>query len=358
MRLLTGKFLTHSKTALPSGSIDRFIKGLLFLACLAHAAVSGAEIRVQAQPLEQLTIKITRSAPAEVLSLRQSTVASQLTTTINQLPLKTGDRVAENQLVARLDCTDNQLTLEQAKAELDILAASRVLASKQLSRLNQLRKSNNASEEAINQKQAELNSVTARIKSQNIGINIARRQVGKCDIKAPFPGVITEIHSEVGNFVTPGGKIISLTDTQSIELETHLNHAELEQVMASLSLLFEHENEIYPVTVRTALTVVNSASQSRTVRLSFTETRPLAGSIGRLRWSLPGDILPASLAVERNGQRGLFIVDDSENHKTARFVPVVETNPGQPVVVDLPKTTLIVTDGRFALTDGAIIVID
>ncbi len=339
-------------------------KSLLLFSCLLQATGSGAEIRVQAQPLEQLTIKITRSAPAQVLSLRQATVASQLTTTISELPVKVGDTVTKDQLVARLDCTDHQLTLEQAKAELDVLAATRELASKQLARLNQLSKSNNASEEAINQKQSELNSVTARIKSRNISIHIARRQVGKCDITAPFPGVITGVHSEAGNFVTPGSGIISLTDTKSIELEGRLNHSELEQVTASPSLLFEREDEIYPVTVRSALTVVDSASQSRVVRLRFTGTRPLAGSIGRLRWSLPGNILPASLTVERNGQRGLFIVDDSDNaddsnnHKTARFIPLPEANPGQPVVVDLPKTTRIVTDGRFALTDGATITVD
>lgn len=238
------------------------------------------------------------------------------------------------------------------------MVTARELASKQLSRLNQLRKSNNTSEEAINQKQSELNSVTARIKSRNIGIDIARRQVEKCDITAPFPGIITRIHSEVGNFVTPGGKIISLTDTESIELEAHLNHSELEQVMASPALTFEHGNEMYPVAVRSALTVVDSTSQSRTVRLSFTGDIPLAGAIGRLRWSLSGDILPASLTVERDGQRGLFIVDDSDSHATARFIPVAEANPGLPVVVDLPKTTLMVTDGRFALTDGAIIIVD
>ncbi len=358
MQPSVGKFPAHGKTAMPPGFIDRFGKGLVLLSCLVHASLSGADIRVQAQPLEQLTIKITRSAPAQALSLRQSTVASQLTTTVSELPLKTGDRVVENQLVARLDCIDNLLTLEQAKAKLDVLAATRELASKQLSRLNQLRKSNNASEEAINQKQSQLNSVTARIKSQNIGIDIARRQVGKCDITAPFPGIITEIHSEVGNFVTPGGKIISLTDTESIELEAHLNHSELEQVMASPALAFEHGNEMYPVTVRSALTVMDSTSQSRTVRLSFTGAIPLAGAIGRLRWSLSGDILPASLTVERDGRRGLFIVDDSNSDLTARFIPVAEANPGQPVVVDLPKTTLMVTDGRFALTDGAIIIVD
>ena len=358
MQSPNSKSLAHSKIAMRPGLINRFGKGLLLLSCLTHAAITYADIRVQAQPLEQLKLKITRSAPAQALSLRQSTVASQLTTTVSELPLKVGDMVVGNQLVARLDCIDNQLTLEQAKAELDVLSAARVLASKQLSRLNQLRKSNNASEEAINQKQSELNSVTARIKSQNIGIDIAQRQVGKCNITAPFPGIITEIHSEVGNFVTPGGKIISLTDTESIELETRLSHTELEQVTASPSLTFEHENEIYPVTVRSTLTVVDSASQSRAVRLNFADGKPLAGTVGRLRWSLPGDILPASLIVERNGQRGLFVVDDSGSHRTARFIPVAEANPGQPVAVDLPKTTLVVTDGRFALTDGAIIIVD
>ena len=339
-------------------SINRIVTSLLLFSSLAHAAISSADIRVQAQTLEQLKIEITHSAPALALSLRQSTVASQLTTTVSELPMKVGDMVVENQLVARLDCIDNKLTLEQAKAELDVLSAARVLASKQLSRFNQLRKSNNASEEAINQKQSELTSVTARIKSQNIGINIARRQVEKCNITAPFPGIITEIHSEVGNFVTPGGKIISLTDAETVELETRLSHTELEQVTASPALTFEYEKQIYPVTVRSTLTVVDSASQSRIVRLSFTGAKPLAGAVGRLRWSLPGDILPASLIVERNGQRGLFVVDDSGSHRTARFIPVAGANPGQPVAVDLPKTTLMVTDGRFALTEGTRIIVD
>ncbi len=325
---------------------------------LVHATVYGADVRVQAQPLEQLKITITHSAPARALSLRQSTVASQLTATISELPLETGDRVVANQLVARLDCTDNELNLEQEKAELDVLLAAKTLASKQLSRLAQLRKSNNASEEAINQKQSELNSVTARIKSRNIGINIARRQVEKCSITAPFSGIITEIHSEVGNFVMPGSKIISLTDTESIELETHLSHAEMEQVTASPSLIFEHENGSYPVTIRSALTVVDSTSQSRAVRLGFTGSKPLAGAAGRLRWSLPGNILPDSLIVERNGQRGLFVVEHSGVRSAARFIALADANPGRPVLVSLPEKTLIVTDGRFALTDGASIIVD
>ncbi len=349
---------SHSKIAMRPGSINRIGKGLLLLSCLTHAAVTCADIRVQAQPLEQLKIKITRSAPAQALSLRQSTVASQLTTTVSELPLKVGDMVVKNQLVARLDCIDNQLTLEQEKAELDVLSASKVLASKQLSRLNQLRKSNNASEEAINQKQSELNSVKARINSQNISINIARRQIEKCKITAPFSGVITEIHSEVGNFVTPGGKIISLTDTESIELETQLSHTELSQVAASPSLTFKYQNQVYPVTIRSTLTVVDASSQSRIVRLSFSDRTPLAGTVGRLRWSLPGDIVPDSLILERNGKRGLFIVDDSDTDRTARFIPVANANPGQPVAVDLPGDTLLVTEGRFALTDGTRIIVD
>lgn len=339
-------------------SISHIGRRLVLLSCLAHTPILYADIRVQAQTLEQLKIQITRSAPAQTLSLQQSTIASQLTTTVSELPLKVGDTVSENQLIARLDCIDNQLALEQAKAKLDELSAARILADKQLSRLNQLRKSNNASEETINQKQSELNSVKARIRSQNIGISIAQRQVQKCDIRAPYSGVITQIHSEVGNFVTPGGKIISLTNTESIELETQLSHTELKQTAASPSLTFEHQKQIYPVTIRSTLTVVDSASQSRIVRLSFSDKKPLAGTVGRLQWSLPGDIVPASLIVERNGQRGIFIVDDSGKRATTRFIPVTETNPGQPAAVDLPTETLIVTDGRFALNDGDPIIVD
>lgn len=326
---------------------------------LMSAMSAQAQTRVQTYPLEELVISVARSVPAQVISLREAVIASQLTSTVTNIPLLVGDIVTENQVLANLDCIDNDLSLEQSRAELSALSANRVLASQQLERLNKLRKSNNASEEEINQKQAELNVVSARIKAQSIAININERQVQKCRIQAPFPGVVTEIHSEQGNFVTPGSPVISITDTKNIELSARVNSSELEQISNSNTLLFLYNDKTYPLSIRTTLDVVDSTSQSQHMRLNFLEAKPLAGANGRLQWSLSGSILPASLVVSRNDEHGIFIIDENESSRfVARFHPIHGVNPGQPARVHLDPETLVVVDGRLGLEDGDEVKVD
>lgn len=334
------------------------VAGILSAAFLS-SGVTFAQTRIQATPLEELVIIVERSVPAEVISLREAVISSQLTSTVVDIPFLVGDVVSQNLVIAELECIDNELSLEQARAELAALSANRVLAKQQLDRLNKLRQSNNASEEEINQKQAELNVVTARIKAQNIAINIAERQVDKCAIRAPFSGVITEIHSEQGNFVTPGSAILSIVDTKNIELSARVSNSELEQILESENLGFEYNQTIYPLAVRTTLNVLDNTSQTREMRLRFPESVPLAGAIGRLQWTLSGNILPPSLVVNRNGEAGIFIVDQSDSSNlTAHFHAVPDTRPGQPVSVDMDPDTLIVVEGRLNLLDGEAVQID
>ena len=112
-------------------------------------ASGWAQTRVTTQYLDDITIEVQRSVPADVISLGEATVASQISSTVETLPLLVGDRVAQGELISTLDCTDNELLLAQAKAEIAALAANRELASRQLARLDKLRISNNASEEEI-----------------------------------------------------------------------------------------------------------------------------------------------------------------------------------------------------------------
>ena len=322
-----------------------------FLCVLFIPKALLAATHIQAESLKSLKITVNRSIPAEVISLREATVASQLSTTVTELPLLVGDYVVEQQPIARLDCQDNQLVLQQNRSELAALSANRVLASQQLERLEKLRKSNNASEEEINQKQAELNVVKARINAQNIAIKIAARQVDKCEIKAPFDGIVTEVHSASGNFVTPGSAVATVVDTKNIELSARINTTELTETENN-NLYFLYQDRTYPVQIRTVLNIVNSQTQNQYMRLRFIENNPLPGSNGRLQWTLPGTTLPASLVVNRNGESGIFIVENTSDIPVARFVAIPGAKPGQPVLVDLNEDTLIVTDGRFALADG------
>ena len=326
---------------------------------VAASDLALAQTRVQAAPLEQLRISVNRSLPAEAISLRSAAIASELTTTVVELPLLVGDEISQGELIARLDCADNVLELQQAKSELVARNANKILAQQQLDRLIKLSATNNASEEQINQKQAEVNVSTAQIKAQTIAISMAQRKVEKCEVRAPFPGVVTEVLTEVGNFVTPGTPIISLVDTDNIELSARVSIQELDQIRNAENLEFVFQGRSYPVSIRTVLSVIDPVTQSRHMRLTFTGPNALPGSNGRLQWNLSGYIVSPSLLVTRNQEQGIFVVDDSNAAaQVARFHPITGARQGQPATVDLNPDTLIVTDGRFGLRDGDGIIID
>ncbi len=333
-------------------SLNTFSSCVLFLGLL-NLTPALAQTSVEAEPVEQLAISATRSVPANVISLRQATIASQLNAMVMELPLLVGDKLEENQPIANLDCADNQLNLAQSRAQLIGLNANQDLAKKQLDRLSRLQQSHNTSEELINQKQSEVEVISARINEQLIEIDKNQRQVDKCQIIAPFAGVVSQVHSETGNYVSPGNPIVTLVDIDNIELSVQISLADLSQINQSLDIGYEFNGETYSVSLRTVLRVIDFTTQTRHMRFTFTDALPLVGSSGRLQWSRPGLIMPASLMVKRNNQHGVFVVENSNGGPAlARFVAVDGAKQGQSARVDLEPGKLVITDGRFGLSDG------
>lgn len=341
-----------------------------------------AQIRITSQPLDELQIEVKRSVPANVISLREATVASQITATILTLPLLVGEYVQAGDEVSTLDCADNVLRLSLEKADIAALVANQALAVAQLQRLQKLELTDNISADAISQKQSELEVVRARVDAQNITIQSAQRGVDKCSIRSPFAGVVTEIHSEVGNFVNPGSAIISIVDVENVELSARVSHEEIEQINAiqkrgkTPRLQFSYLGQNFPVAVRTVLQVVDAVAQNQQMRLVFSESSAPPGASGRLLWSLSGRIIPASLVVVRNHQSGVFIVvgvgenapentpeNTPENAPesvtaSAKFVAIDGARPGQPVALDMPADTLIIVDGRYSVEHGDSVVMN
>ncbi len=317
---------------------------------------ASAQVRVKVAPLDEIAIVVARSVPATVVSLRTAVVASQLSAQVTKMSLVPGDLVKKDDVIAALDCSDSTLALESARSQIEALKARQILARQQLARLNQLKQSRNASEEQVNQRQAELDVVTAEISTQSIAIRAAEIKVQRCEIKAPFTGLITALPGQVGNYLTPGSPVASVIDIDSIELKSSLLESQVDELNSNQPV-FEFSGKTWPVSIRTIFPVIDETTQTREVRFTFAEDKPAPGSIGRLRWQLSGNTIPATYLVKRNNQNGIFVVtNDSANR--AEFLPIPGSAAGQPATVDLPTDLLVVTDGRFGLQHGQEIVIE
>lgn len=136
---------------------------------------------------------------------------------IARLPFREGNRVAKNDILLELWNEDQRAQVSQAEREA-VAARSRTrevcvtadVAAKNAVRIRQLRTQNLVSEGETERAVGEADSRAAACDSardqekvSQARIDVARGQLERTILRAPFTGVVAEINGEIGEFVTP-----------------------------------------------------------------------------------------------------------------------------------------------------------
>lgn len=331
------------------------MKARALLLCLSLAAALSTTlaeerraIPVTTTALESVAFYQQYSAPATSISLNQSRISAEISGVIEQIPVKVGDRVERGTLLIALDCRENKLRHEQAEARLASIEARVALATQQITRTRSLRKTNSASEERLNQQQAELQSAQAERRAQRATLAEAALNQQRCRITAPFSGAVQQRLASEGEWVSPGQPLLQLIDLQRLEVSSQVSVDLVNSLQTAPAIELETGQVRYPVTLRAISPLIDPQGRNREVRLLFTGGRALPGSSGRLLWQSRQPYLPADLPVRRGDRLGLFLAKAG----SARFHPLPHALEGQPARVELPLDSRVILEGRQALQDG------
>jgi RND family efflux transporter MFP subunit len=304
---------------------------------------------VSVLPLEQLLIYPERSAPATVESLNHATLASETTGRLAKVLVRVGDRVASGQVVAELNCDVQRLKRQQAEAAQAASEARRQFASYQWQRAQSLAKSNNISDELLNQRQADATAAVADHQAQQAGLALARREEGQCQVAAPFAGVVTARLASEGDLVASGTPLLRLLDTQRLEVVATVQEEDLAPLAEAKGLRFSGNSGSAALQLRQVVSLIDTRSRTREVRLVPAAAGALiSGDPGRLFWQSSRPLLPPDRVVQRGSRYGIFLYEGDR----VRFVALSGVEEGRPVAVDLPLTSQVVVLGRHALQDG------
>lgn len=321
------------------------IAALLLLACEDPKPELPPITKVRVQTLDALLTEYQYRASAQALSLRDSKIAAEISATVDSIIADVGSTVAKGDTLVALDCRETIAVQEQSAATLDALAARAALAKQQLQRARKLRNSRSISEEELNQKQSTLDAATAEHEAQQASLAIAHLNVERCAVKAPFAGVITQRHIQQGERVVPGQSLLHLVDHQNLQVHVQIAAEAADSIGAATETHFVHNNQTYAVQLISLAAVLDSRTRTQAARFSFIDAKPKAGTLGQIVWSDQRRAFPVTLISQRNNQTGVFYAED--NH--ARFYPLASVIPGQPIFIDLPLETQIITDGRLGV---------
>ncbi|RLT95102.1 MAG: efflux RND transporter periplasmic adaptor subunit [Ketobacter sp.] len=320
---------------------------LLFLTLgmgLGHAVFAADNKR--AITLAQIAEHPARQAPATAVSLNHTTLSAQLQATVTAIPVGVSQQVKKGETLLQLDCTDFNLALQLAEAGITIAKARLDLAKTQQDRAAQLMQKDLTSRESLDTANAEAIARQAEQLQARINLQRAQLDVKRCQIKAPFDGIITQRIASVGQLAAVGTPLITIVDTRQLELSALIKPHEVSQLQqAALAFVADQS---YPVTLLRSGGIVNTETRDQEIRLAFRDQAPPPGTAGKLVWTDPRSFVPAQYVVKREGQWGVFIKQEGK----ARFIALPNAIPGRSAPLELAEDTLIVVKGLGPLNSG------
>lgn len=325
------------------------------------AAEATDAIRVTTQALSELTFATEYSAPASVVSLNDSSISAEIQGRAMNIEAEVGNIVKRGQLLVSLDCRTYVNTKKQAEAALKLSKTQLNFSQKQYNRNQRLLKRGVVSRETFDLSESNLLTSRADISIKEVAVESADLAISKCKIYAPFSGQVTNKMVQQGQLVNPGSPLLQLLQTDKLEIEADLSPDELIKAKESRRLLFVTDTGEFTVTIRTVLQQLNSASNTQKVRLtgesmdsenSEDSVLSIAGLNGRLMWKDGTRKLPPEYLVRRKEQLGVMIAEAN----TAQFRALSGAREGQPVKVNLPRSTQIIIVNRYSVEEGQAVV--
>jgi len=275
---LKGKFGKHP--SLPSGLLWAFF--LFFLGWTT--AVSAQE-----RPPSPVTVDAVRSEKmaqtmpviGRLVALRAGDVATRIDGRVGNFRIEVGNRVKKGDVLAILDSDRLQrerarslASVAESKAALESEKASLAIDEQELRRLESLRKSAVFPKARYEDKQKEVLRARTRVtqaeailENTSAMLQLAEVDLADAKILAPYDGVITVRHTEIGAYVKQGDAVVSMVNDKNLEIEADVPAQRLTGIKPGIVVKIElNKQTSHFAAVRAVVPEENPLTRTRRVR--------------------------------------------------------------------------------------------
>lgn len=392
--------------------VTRLVVWVLILIVLGVVGRAGWVWATRERPAEVQVARVSAratgtqaavlNASGYVTARRRATISSKITGKVIEVNVEEGMAVKEGQVLARLDDANPRAALAFAEAQAE--AARRNIAENEirladarvtLGRRNQLVKERVVAQSEVDQAQADVDSMAARIEASREMVRVAERQVAMQQtdldntiIRAPFSGVAVTKDAQPGEMVSPvsaGGGftrtgICTIVDMKSLEVDVDVNESYINRVVSGqdvTAVLNAYPEWQIPARVITMVPTADRQKATVLVRIGFKELDPrilpdmgvkvtfLAPAAKAKTGAANGDegpghptlLVPKAAVRTENGQAIVFVAR-SDNVVERRAVRTASEDGSQlEVVAGLSAGESVVVSPSPALKNGASVVV-
>lgn len=188
----------------------------------AEAAPRAVRVgRVELRPMER-TLQVVGTLSAR----EEATVAARVAGQIEKSHVDLGDRVTAGQELVMIDTAAHEALVLQSAANLARATASAANAAQNLKRAQNLEKEKIASSSDLDQAVAEAGQTQAEVKAAEAADAIARLNLERSRVRAPFDGAVAQRIATVGDYLAIGAPIVRLVKIDPLRLRLEVPERE------------------------------------------------------------------------------------------------------------------------------------
>ena len=366
-------------------------------------APPGAAGRVEETPLPVKAVRVGRGdlvillkSPGEAFTEKKALIKAEVSGVVKEVKAEEGKHVRAGEVLVVLDEQSSRLRLEKAEAE-RLSRLSEILLENQFgeperkspgSMTEELRLSNEEFEKAASRlamgkigraefdkvrnthevllieaglKKDEIQAAAKGLTQAEIEVAIARMEIDKTKVRAPFDGIVTGVKASIGESVSPGQGLFTLVDIREIRVEARVLESEIGRIKAGrkADLRFAaYPGRVFQGKVRAVSPVVDPETKTCGAHIvldnPYGEIKPgmhaeveIAAEVFRDRL-----LVPQEAVLVRGGRKLVFVVGDGRA-KWRYIEPGLENERFVEVLEGVKEGDKIITDGHLTLAHDA-----
>lgn len=191
------------------------------------AAEPGLSVTKQILSIDVATAQVETlsevlKATGSLAPRRTVALTSQVSGTVEDVPVRVGDRVKAGDLLVQVDVETSEIQLRQQKATAEATRAQLAQAESQLARSEGLGKQGLTPKATIESERSSLAALKANLEALEAGVAAAEVSIRNAAVRAPFDGVVAARSVEPGQVVGAGAALVEVVDLSAMELTAYI----------------------------------------------------------------------------------------------------------------------------------------
>lgn len=266
----------NRRTAI-KGWIFVFTFFLVPLAQLQFAHAGNVENQLETAEVTQQSLNREFRLDGVVEAINRATVSAQTGGTIKEMLVDVDDYVEQGAVILRLKDVSQTAKLKKAQAGEKEAISNLAKAEDEYDRIKDIYAKNVVSKAQMDEATHALSAAKARLESARASLDEAREQLSYTQVKAPYSGIVTERHVEVGEAVQPGTKLLTGVSLDKLRVNVDVPQGLINKIRRHEKAFVYPDAEVnaglnqVSVEKITIFPIADSASSTFKVRLDLPE---------------------------------------------------------------------------------------